>query len=100
VPGQLVPAALPDPDAVQAAELVRSPAVRRQLDGGVRLLARVRWRPGCALFPHCDDLGENPARCLAGLAGVERGGGRRGWSRRPFGSNVSNGFPDRSIICF
>src|SRR5689334_4521615 len=27
-----------------------------------------------------------------GLAREERGGGRRGWSRRPFGSNVSNGF--------
>jgi hypothetical protein len=28
-----------------------------------------------------------------GPAGAERGGGRRGWSWRPFGSNVSNGVP-------
>ena len=33
-------------------------------------------------------------------AGRGAGGGRRGWRRRPFGSNVSNGFPDRSIVCF
>jgi hypothetical protein len=29
----------------------------------------------------------------AGLAGAERGGGRRGWSWHLFGSNVSNGVP-------
>src|SRR6185437_5387734 len=40
VPGQLVPAA--PPDQVLFRQPPRSPAVRRQLDDGVRLLTRVR----------------------------------------------------------
>ena len=41
-----------------------------------------------------------PGPMPAGLAGVEPGRRSPGLEPTPFGSNVSNGFPDRSILCF